>query len=238
MEKEEFSRRLKDQPFSVLSDLVYQYILDAIVEARYAPGSKVNTKRISEELGISRTPVRTALERLEKEKLVETVGEKGFQVSQVDWKDCLALYDIREMIEGNAAYIAANTITDQQLEELKQVIVKHRKANEVEDYRMAFEMDNRFHDIVVRATGNAYLMDMFHSLKVWIRRYHYALVAAQKFDMSNDLRVLDKHVVIYRAIKNRYSMVAKTEMVDHLHKIYRILFDDKLVSCSVPESEV
>lgn len=232
MEKEEFAQRLNDQPFSVLSDLVYEYIQDAIVETKYAPGSKINTKRISEDLGISRTPVRTALEQLEKEKLVESVGEKGFKVSLVDWKDCLALYDIREMIEGNAAYIAANTITDQQLEELKLVLAKHRKANEAGDYRMTFETDTRFHEIIVHATRNAYLIDMFNSLRVWIRRYHYALVAAQKFDMSNDLRILEKQIVIYRAIKNRYSLVAKTEMIDHLHKIYRILFEDELVSYS------
>lgn len=232
MEKDEFTQRLKDQPFSVLSDLVYEYIQDAIVEAKFAPGSKINTKRISEDLGISRTPVRTALEQLEKEKLVESVGEKGFKVSLVDWKDCLALYDIREMIEGNAAYIAANTISTQQLDELKQVLIQHRKANEIGDYRRTFEADTRFHEIIVQATRNAYLIDMFNALKVWVRRYHYALVAAQKFDMSNDLRILEKQTVIYRAIKNRYSLVAKTEMIDHLHKIYRILFEDELVSYS------
>ena len=230
MEKDEFTQRLKDQPFSVLSNLVYEYIQDAIVEAKYAPGSKINTKRISEDLGISRTPVRTALEQLEKEKLVESVGEKGFKVSLVDWKDCLALYDIREMIEGNAAYIAANTISTQQLDELKQVLIQHRKANEIGDYRQTFEADTRFHEIIVQATRNTYLIDMFNALKVWVRRYHYALVAAQKFDMSNDLRILEKQTVIYRAIKNRYSLVAKTEMIDHLHKIYRILFEDELVS--------
>lgn len=230
MEIQEFTQRLKDQPFSVLSDLVYKYIQDAIVEAKYAPGSKINTKRISEELGISRTPVRTALEQLEREKLVESVGEKGFKVSLVDWKDCLALYDIREMIEGNAAYIAANTISDAQLEELRRVLARHRKANESGDYRATFENDTLFHEIIVQSTGNAYLNDMFQSLKVWIRRYHYALVSAQKFDMANDLRIIEKQVVIYRAIKNRYSMVAKTEMIDHLHRIYRILFEDELVS--------
>ena len=230
MNQEEFAQRLKDQPFSVLSDLVFEYIQDAIVEAKYAPGSKINTKRISEELGVSRTPVRTALEQLEKEKLVESVGEKGFKAAAVDWKDCLSLYEIREMVEGNAAYIAANTITDQQLEQLKQVLIRHRKANEAGDYRVTFESDIRFHELIVLSTGNAYLIDMFRALKVWIRRYHYALVSAQKFDMSNDLRILEKQTVIYRAIKNRYSLVAKNEMVDHLHKIYRILFEDELVS--------
>ncbi len=238
MEKEEFIQTLKDQPFAILSDLVYQYIVDAIVEAKYAPGSKINTKRISEELGISRTPVRTALERLGKEKLVETVGEKGFKVCQVDWKDCLALYDIREMIEGSAAYIAANTITERQLEQLKQVIIAHRKASADGNVIAAFEADSRFHEIIIQATGNSYLIDMYHSLKIWIRRYRYALIASQKHDVQDDRRILDKHIVIYRALKSRYSLVAKSEMVDHLHQIYRVLFDDELVSRSSLGSEV
>lgn len=225
MEKEEFIQQLKDQPFSVLSDLVYQYIVDAIVDVKYTPGSKINTKRISEELGISRTPVRTALDRLVKEKLVEQVGEKGYKVCQVDWQDCMALYDIREMIEGNAAYIAANTITDQQLEKLKQAILLYRRACASADPIAAFEADSRFHEIIVRSTGNSYLIDMYLSLKIWIRRYRYALIASQKHDVQDDRYIIEKHIVIYRALKSRYSLVAKTEMVDHLHHIYRILFD-------------
>lgn len=235
MEKEAFIQQLKDQPFSILSDLVYQYIIEAIVDVKYAPGSKINTKRISEELGISRTPVRTALDRLVKEKLVEQVGEKGFKVCQVDWQDCLALYDIREMVEGNAIYIAANTIRDQQLEMLKQSILQYRKALADEDPIAAFESDSRFHEIIVQSTGNSYLIDMYHALKIWIRRYRYALIASHKHDVQNDRRIIDKHIVIYRALKSRYSLVAKEEMIDHLHHIYRILFDS---AGSSPESEV
>lgn len=238
MEKQEFVQRLKDQPFSILSDLVYQYILDAIVEVKYVPGSKINTKRIAEELGISRTPVRTALDRLVEEKLVEQVGEKGFKVCPVDWRDCMALYDIRDMIEGNAAYIAANTITDAQLEKLRQSVELMRKAIESGDALAIFEADNQFHEQIVRATGNSYLIDMYHSLKNWIRRYQRSLVATQKYDIKNDRHLVEKHVVIYRAIKNRYSLVAKAEMEDHLHHIYRVLFDGGLITQSPFEGEV
>lgn len=235
MEKEEFIQQLKDQPFSILSDLVYQYIVDAIVDVKYPPGSKINTKRISEELNISRTPIRTALDRLVREKLVEQVGEKGFKVCQVDWQDCMALYDIREMVEGSAAYIAANTINDQQLEALKKTILLYRKAIATGDPMAAFEADSRFHEIIVQSTGNSYLIDMHQSLKIWIRRYRYALIASHKHDVQDDRRIVDKHIVIYRALKNRFSLVAKEEMTAHLHHIYRILFDS---ANSSDESEV
>ena len=238
MEKEEFLQRLEDQPFSILSDLVYQYILDAIVEVKYMPGAKINTKRISEELGVSRTPVRTALDRLVAEHLVEQVGEKGFRVCQVNWQDCMALYDIREMIEGNAANMAANTITDEQLEQLRRTILLSRKARESGDNLAAFEADNRFHELIVRSTGNSYLIDMYNSLKTWISRYQRSLLATQKYDAVSDTHTVEKHIVIYRALKSRYSLVAKTEMVDHLHHIYRILFDGGLVTHPANESEV
>lgn len=237
MEIQEFNRILENQPFSVLSDLVYQYIVEAIVEVKFAPGAKINTKRLSEELGISRTPVRTALERLVEEKLVEQVGEKGYRVCPVDWSDCMALYDIREMIEGNAAYIAANTINDVQLEVLKKSILTAKKARESGDTLAAFEADNLFHETIVRATGNSYLIDMYRSLKIWIRRYQRSMIAAQKYDANADLQTEERHVVIYRALKNRYSMVAMTEMKDHLRQIYRVLFNGGPVARMPIESE-
>ncbi len=238
MDKQEFVQKIKDQPFSILSDLVYQYIVDAIIEVRFAPGSKINTKRISEELGVSRTPVRTALERLVKENLVKQVGEKGFQVCQVDWKDCMDLYDIRAMIESNAAYIAANYITDTQLEQLKHSILMEKKARDKGDTLAFFEASNRFHDIIVLATENNYLIDMYNSLKIWISRYQHSLIASQKYDVNADLQAVNRHIAIYRAIKSRYSMVAKAEMENYLHYIYRVLFDNGLINNpSIKKSE-
>ena len=232
---QEFTQYLKDHPFAALSDVVYQYIVSAIVDVRYVPGSKINTKQISEELGISRTPVRTALERLVEEHLVEQVGEKGYKVCQVDWRDCMALYDIREMIEGNAAYIAANIITDAQLEQLRQTILAAKRAKEQGDILALFDADNLFHELIVRFSRNGYLIDMYDSLKIWIRRYQRSLIASGKYALA--AHNVDKHIVIYRAIKSRYSLVAKTEMTDHLHYIYRVLFDGGLVSRSPVESE-
>lgn len=230
MDNLEFSQRIQDQPFSILSDLVYQYIVDAIVEFKFPPGAKINTKRVSEELGISRTPVRTALDRLVEERLVEQVGEKGFRVCQVDWQDCMALYDARKMIEGSAAYIAANTITDAQLGQLKQTILDLRSAIKNADASGVFEADNRFHEIIVRSTGNGYLIGMYHALKIWICRYQHSLAAAQGDQVGRDRQIMEKHLVIYRAIKSRYSLVAKTEMEDHLHHIYHELLGKGLVA--------
>lgn len=235
MDAQDFLRQVKSQPFSVLSDLVYQYITDAIVDVRYAPGSKINTKQIAEELAISRTPVRTALERLVGENLVEQVGEKGFKVCQVDWRDCMALYDIREMIEGNAAYIAANTVTDAQIEQLKQTILMAKQAQAQHNILAISEADNRFHELIVRFSGNSYLINMYNSLKIWIRRYQRALIAIGKYDA--EAHSADRHTVIYRALKSHYSLVAKTEMMNHLHSIYRMLFNGGLVVHLPEESE-
>lgn len=238
MEKEEFLQQLKDQPFSILSYLVYQYIADAIVEVKYVPGSKINTTRISEELGISRTPVRTALERLARENLVEQVGEKGFKVCQIDWQDCMALYDIREMVEGNAAYIASNTINEAQLNQLKQAILRMQRAQNAGDDLAVFEADNQFHEIIVRSTGNKYLIDMYTPLKVWIRRYQHSLVATGKNAPKSDPYVVTKHISIYRAIRSSYSLVAKNEMTEHIHHVFRRSFDGGSVTQSLTEREV
>ncbi len=233
MDKQEFIQRLKDQPFSVLSDLVYQYIADGIIDVTYAPGSKINTKRISEELGISRTPVRTALERLVADKLVEQVGDKGFKVSAIDWKDCLALFDIRAMLEGTSAYVAANTITDGQLAALKQNILQAKaladKGNFPADIPAFNRLDLQFHELIVRAAGNSYYITMFNTLKPWIIRYTNSMVASGSLDGFHPDLIVTKHAALYRAIKSRYSTVAKTEMEDHLRHIYHVLYDSGLL---------
>lgn len=117
-------------------------------------------------------------------------------------------------------------------------ILAAKKARANSDILALFEANNRFHDVIVLSTGNNYLIDMYESLKTWIHRYQHSLIAAQKYDINIDRQTsIDRHVVIYRAIKSRYSMVAKAEMKDYLHHIYRVLFDGGLVTRSPIGSE-
>ena len=234
MDKQEFFRELSDQPFSVLSELTYRYIADAIIRVEYEPGSKVNTKRIAEELGISRTPVRTALEHLLADGLVEQAGEKGYKVAPVNWRDCLDLYEIRSMLEGSCAYVAANTATAVHFQQMKQNIECCRalveKGNFPEDIPAFNELDMQFHELVVRAAGNSYYNNMSDVLSLWVRRYTNSMIAGGSLGGFHPERITDKHAVIYRAIRSRYSMVAKTEMEDHLHHIYHVLLDAGLLT--------
>jgi len=229
MDRQEFIKQIEKQPFSVLGELVYQYIAHDIIEVHLAPGSKINTTKIAQELNISRTPIRTALDRLVGDGLVEQVGAKGFKVCPVDWKDCIALYDARKVLEGNAAYIAANTATTEHHEKLRYSIQLIKKNQELGDDLAVFEADNLFHETVVEASGNDYIISLYRSLKPWIRRYQRILVLIKNHQTSTDPHLAAKHLVIYRAIKNRYSMVAKNEMSDHVNHIYRVLFDRGLV---------
>lgn len=235
MDRQEFMKQIEDQPFSVLSELVYQYLADAIFEVRLVPDSRINTTKIAEDLGISRTPIRTALDRLTEEQLVEQVGAKGFKVRPVDWKDCMDLYDVRQVLEGDAAYIAANTSTTEHYEKLMHSIQLIKKAQAKGDDLAVFEADNLFHETIVEATGNDYIIAQYRSLKPWIRRYQRTLVLTKNHHISSDQQMVSKHQVIYRLIKNRYSLVVKNEMRDHIHHIYRVLFDRGLVGSQNPE---
>lgn len=225
MNQQEFMQQIKDQPFSVLGELVYQYIAESIMEVHLEPGAKINTSKIAKELGISRTPIRTALERLAEEGLVEHAGTKGFKVSPVDWSDCMALYDARGVIEGNAAYTSANSSTPEHLEKMMHAIQLMKKAQAKGDNLAVFEADNLFHSVIVESTGNEYLMALYDSIKPWIRHYQRTLVLVNKHQVGDDAQLVSKHIVIYKAIKNRYSMVAKNEMASHINHLYRVIFD-------------
>ena len=106
----------------LLRSKVFSQIEDAILTGKYAPGDGLTEMRLSEEMKVSRTPIREALRQLELEGLVEYVPSKGIVVTGIAWQDIEDIYEIRMRIEGLAASRAAENITDEELKELKDVV--------------------------------------------------------------------------------------------------------------------
>lgn len=225
MDKQTFDKRIKDQPFSVLNELAYQYIVEAIVTVKLVPDSKINTTSIAEELGISRTPIRMALDELMTVGLVDKVGGKGYKVKTVDWNDCMALYDARKVIEGTAAAIATNVINAKELAELGNTIQRSKTAKYDDNPTSFLKQDHDFHALIVTASHNRYFIEMHQQLYIWIQRYQHLLIAYRKFKYQDDVYVEDTHAIIFRALKNRYSSIAQAEMEDHIQHIYRSIFE-------------
>jgi len=108
--------------YSSLSDMVYHHVYQAITEGVYHDGDLLVEMKIAEELNVSRTPVREALKQLERENLVVSLPNRGVMVRGMSSEDLADIYTIRALLEGQAAYWAAERISPDQLEQMLEVL--------------------------------------------------------------------------------------------------------------------
>ena len=116
-----------------MTDWVYEEVRQAIIELRLKPGEALREAAIAEQLGVSKTPVREALARLEQEGLVETTSFKGAVVSGYSPEDLQEIYELRELLEGAAARAAAASASDETLTRLASLVAESRELHAKDD---------------------------------------------------------------------------------------------------------
>ncbi|MET3322349.1 UNVERIFIED_ORG: DNA-binding GntR family transcriptional regulator [Peribacillus simplex] len=175
MEKEEFYEKVKENPFVALGDLVYDFLFDNIITMKILPGSRINEVKIAKELGISRSPIRTAIERLVNEQLIVKESGKYPFVALITPDDCLQITQARVFIESNASYLAAQAIDQANLEKLKMLALNFEKIVESIELNGFETCDHEFHSCIVNASGNPYIIEMYNCIQSRVLRYRYYL---------------------------------------------------------------
>jgi len=230
MELNYFKQQIQDNPFVILNDLVYEYILDQIVLWKIKPSERLKESKLAQELGVSRSPVRNALQKLLTTGLIYQDKNQNYFVTKIDPEDCTDLYVARKLIEGKAAFLAAQHITGAELERLKETVIRIEHAMNSLDLISAARWDEEFHQIIINASGNQYLKDMYACLKSRLLRYKYFLHSA--FDDEDSakqdfMKVLKRHRVILKALHSQMSIVVQTEIetdIDNMiNKLYLLL---------------
>ena len=146
-----------------LADQIFEQLEQNILTGEYARGEIFTEMHLSKELGVSRTPVREALRRLEQEYLVE-LSTKGAKIIGISKKDILDMYEIRVRIEGLASRLAAEVISEEgkkelcDLVELQEFYTQKKNADNIKD------VDSEFHDAVYRHCGSIVLYEILNSL--------------------------------------------------------------------------
>ncbi len=133
---------------------VFSEIERAILDGNLKAGDSLIELKLSQELGVSRTPVREALRQLELEGLVKTIPNKGAIVIGVSQKDIEDIYTLRMVLEGLAARWAAQNITDEELERLENVVELQEFYAEKNDVLQVWQLDNKFHEIIFSACNS------------------------------------------------------------------------------------
>jgi len=154
----------------LVTDWVYEEIRGAIVDLRLEPGAPLREAAIATQLGVSKTPVREALGRLEQEGLVEATSFKGAVVTDYSERDLQEIYELRELLEGVAVRAAATEADDATLAALHEVIERSRAARDAEDLVLLAELLGRFDQIIFEQVENARIRNLIETLRAHLTR--------------------------------------------------------------------
>lgn len=192
---------------------------DAILQGRYAPGCHLQEIPLSEEMKVSRTPVRAALAALASEGLLDYVPKRGYSVRRFSFEEIEAAYEVRANLEGMACRLAAERgLSDEAAREIKGVladgdaILAHGELRD-EDRRPWLEMNDRFHGLLLAAADCRLLSDIVE------RTYHIPLLSSRVvhwYDFHAIKTSHDLHHRIFRYVRERRAVNAEALMREHI----------------------
>lgn len=191
---------------------VFHQLQNEILNGKYNPGDSLVETKLSEELGVSRTPIREAIRQLELEGLVQSIPNKGVFVTGISYQDIEDIYTIRMLIEGLAARWAAEKISDAELSELREAVEFEEFYTGRNDTEHLLKLDSRFHDIIFKASKSKPLM---HTLST----FHHYVQKARAESLSTPGRarkVLNEHKAILNAIADKDPKKAEKLTVEHI----------------------
>lgn len=153
--------------------LVYEELKMRILKGEIAPGQRLMEVETSEELGVSRTPVREAIKKLEKEGLVVVEPRKGTYAAQISDNDLIEILEVREALEALAAQYAVKRMKASQKDKLISVSKKYNKAVEDGMLPLMIKYDTEFHRILVDGSNNRTLINLIEQLQELLLRFRY-----------------------------------------------------------------
>jgi len=200
--------------YMTLRDVVFKSIRDAILSGSLKSGERLMEKDLAERLGVSRTPIREALRKLEIEGFIEMIPRKGAVVKEVTGKEIGDVLEIRAALEALAAKIACSKMDScdkDKLVEKKEEFVLAAKENNVDE--MAAK-DVEFHELIYSATDNEKLIQIINNLREQIYRYRVIYL----YDKNYIQNIIEEHEEITKAIIDGDEHLAEELSSSHIHK--------------------
>lgn len=207
--------KLSIQDIKPLRDVVFDHLRDAILDGVLKPGERLMEVQLAEKLGVSRTPVREAIRKLEIDGFVEMIPRRGAQVSELSIKDVENVLEVREVLEGLAAFLAASKIKKEELSEFEKAYQGLKMSVEEKNVEDIVKWDSRFHDILLNASGNPRLIKVNSVLIEQVHRFRKSYVE----DTSTANYILASHKKILEAIKEKNPEKARAASEEHIREI-------------------
>jgi len=202
-------RRLKRES---LSNQVFEQIKEMIVRGEIPAGKRMIENEIAKSMGISRTPVREAVHKLEAEGLLDPLPKGGYVVRGLDISDIEEIFEIRSILESFASYLAAHRHSNKEIVPLEEKMEEFQKYLDKHDLNELAKINTDFHELLYALSKSPRLVKMIHNLRDEI--YFLRKIILQSVDMA---RLSNKdHKEIIKAIKKREAKKVESLMRDHI----------------------
>ncbi|MCP4719167.1 MAG: GntR family transcriptional regulator [Desulfobacteraceae bacterium] len=198
-----------------LGDDVFEYLKNAIIDQTIAPGSRLVESKIADMLGISRTPLREALHKLEREDWIEKIPSGGFRVVTLTRDDIEQTFGIRSVLEAYAARLATDNCRDKDLVPLEKKMKEYQKCLKFNKDRDKLQKINtQFHDILYSLSKNTKLIKMINQLRAQISRFRRIILKQDEYAIQSN----EDHVNMVKAIKKRDGEAVEQLVRAHIIK--------------------
>jgi DNA-binding GntR family transcriptional regulator len=193
----------------------YQKIKEGILELKYQPGEKLSEARLAADLKLGRSPVRSALARLERDGWVRVLPQHGTFVRQFSVEEVAAMSELRLILEAHAARVAATRVSPQELAALREAFDALKAKGPGKNFEQFLALDDLFHGMVYRVAGNPFVTNILQNLRDqihWVR----VTTATLPGRVEESLREMDR---VLHAMEHRDPEAAATAMRQHIGNI-------------------
>ena len=198
--------------FLPLRDVVFNTLRQAILTGELKPGERLMEIHLANKLGVSRTPIREAIRKLELEGLVTMIPRRGAEVAQITEKSMNDVLEVRRAMDALCVELACDRITPEELQDLKKACDTFEAAVKTDDIKQIAQADVALHDIIVQATGNQRLIQLVNNLSE--QMYRYRVEYLKREDAHETL--LAEHERIIETIEKRDKEEAMKAVSRHI----------------------
>ncbi len=198
--------------FLPLRDVVFNTLRQAILRGELKPGERLMEIQLANKLGVSRTPIREAIRKLELEGLVLMIPRRGAEVAEITEKSLRDVLEVRSALEVLAVELACDRITGEDIEKLREAAKEFEEVSKEADVTALAEADVKFHDIIYFATDNQRLIQLLYNLREQMYRYRVEYLKREEVYAT----LFAEHENIIESIERGDKVLAKQAISTHI----------------------
>lgn len=185
--------------FLPLREVVFNTLRKAILTGQLKPGDRLMEVPLAKRLGVSRTPIREAIHKLEQEGLVTMIPRRGAEVARITERSLQDVLEVRRALDVLSVELACERITEEKIRDLQVACEQFEQATSSGDTAAIAKADVAYHDIIVEAAGNQRLQQLVNNLAEQMYRYRFVYLK----DISQHMKLVEEHREILSCISRR-----------------------------------